>query len=139
METPKRKTKTEIISFIRKWFETHPRSIRNNTSCLNSCLYNGPDNSHCAVAVCLKDPSIIKPEDEGEPASFILVKYGSSILKDEFSLHHHNLGQDDLDFWNEVQDFHDITSHWIKTETGNILTEKGMHYYNYLLIKWKDY
>lgn len=125
-------TKIEIINYVKTWFETHPRSVVENDNAdpneKTSCVYNGPNGEKCAFALFVKDSYIL---EENQQATECLERYGVDILKDEVKNH-------EGIFWNDIQWFHDHDNNWIKTDTGNILTENGVNIYKYLLENYKE-
>lgn len=104
------KTTHEIIDEIANHYNLGNRS--ENTS--GRCLYNGPDNKHCAFAyMCIDSTKFV----EEVSARTILNMFGEDILKFEYRGY-------SIEFYLDIQQLHDLEFMW--TETG--LSEEGQKY-----------
>jgi hypothetical protein len=120
-----RKTKVEIINYIREYFESHPRAISNGR-----CVYIDDNGNMCAHSICIQTDFNREEINYGSTAKVVIKLYGDKIHKEEFQGH-------SIAFWRDIQKFHDYSDNWIETNNGNTLTEVGMNYYLKLIDLYK--
>ena len=117
-------TKVEIIDMVANHFHLYNRGIGHN-----GCEYRTNDGMMCAVGMCMIDEALDKyGEFTGNVESIAksLTKIGMErsidvLLKDEYKGH-------DLEFWSELQYFHDREILW---DTKG-LSERGLNHYKKL-------
>ena len=97
---------SQIIDHVVNHFSKNPRSLDK----WGSCVYNGADGSRCAFAILCSNP-------EELPEGYIL--WDIARIKPEFDGY-------SKDFYRDIQRLHDRGDNWIKTETGNELTQMGI-------------
>lgn len=108
------KTKLEIIEETIEHYKNNPRSVNAD----GHCMYNGNDGAKCAFGRCCTDEGIYALR-EGESVQEEFLEH----LKPEYQGHNEF-------FWGAIQMLHDGSDFWEKTQTGNILTDRGIDAYN---------
>lgn len=121
-----KKTAHQIIDETVEFYTHNPRSIVDSKNphiphmLAKRCVYNGPNDTHCAFARLCIDPKVLSPL-EGNSAGSVLLDLGSDILKPEYRGF-------TKPFYSDLQRLHDLDEFW--NETG--LTEEGEKYVEYL-------
>ena len=130
---------TDIIRETVEYYRTNLRGVF-TTEIGTSCRYNWKDGSHCAVGRCLEkkyqEMGKDMPGNENSVQGLIdelQVSSIDSILQEKYR------GQSQ-DFWEELQDFHDLYENWIHGLASlhqNKLTPKGEDEFCRLINKYK--
>lgn len=116
-----KKSKAEIIKEIANHYNINNRSVNDNQSGYQKCLYVG-NNTCCAFSYMVKDENkellmeydhLYLEKGYSTSATVILTKHGFDILKEEYC---HDW---DYIFYVELQSFHDDSSNF---------TYKGLSY-----------
>ena len=115
------KTKTEIIEETAAFYNLSNRGYDKES---NSCRYLTGDGKMCAVGRCLINPEEQQFNEEG---AHTLLSCSFDLLKKEYRI-------EDLDFWYNLQRFHDCRSNW--TDSG--LSSDGELEKRRLLNQFKD-
>lgn len=131
-------TKIEIIEETANFYNLGNRGVRNINS--GSCVYQSDDGTkHCAVGRCIEPDALYHFTDFAEedltgvrhlfedPEGLFFEKNLDDYLKEEYRGH-------DIDFWADLQEFHDDTICW--TDDG--LSYAGEQRHERLLARWKD-
>lgn len=136
-----KKTKLEIIEETVQYYLNNKRSTS-----VNGCLYISKDGAKCAVGRCLKDELLENYRfkkskcfnlNECSIDDLVIITRVNSInilLKEEYCGH-------DLEFWRELQIFHDKESNWVKNQTDentNKLSLLGQSSLEALKKKYRD-
>lgn len=125
------KTKEEIVRETASFYNFKNRSTTEN----GTCIYNGPNGTHCAVGRCLTDSAKEKigpyihgvPNHLGHNHNKIMCTVGGL----EYALKVDNLDDalleeyrgHDVGFWSKLQNLHDNSFFW--DEEG--ISEAGKH------------
>lgn len=111
------KTKIEIIEETAAFYNLNNRGMSNDGGCI---YLNADTGNKCALGRCMTDEGLAKWGNYSEGAEYLAptliirmqgdhgyTKSNSldSILKEEYQGH-------DLDFWNDIQAFHDNSGYW---------------------------
>jgi hypothetical protein len=121
-----RKSKVEILNYVKQYFETHQRAVVGT-----ECCYLTDTGLMCSHSICLNDDFDRSKILSAVSADELIDFYGDQIHKPEFRGH-------SKDFWLSIQRFHDEDSLWKAFSGGNILTEFGRDRYNMLLEKFNN-
>ena len=98
----KRLTQKEIVLETVEYYRTHKRALDAN----GICKYLTEEGDMCAFGRCAINPSAL------EEGKHVAVQVDiEQILKPEYKGH-------DVDFWLELQRFHDGLRHWTANELG---------------------
>ena len=100
--TMKKLTQKEIVLETVEYYRTHKRALDVN----DVCKYLTEEGDMCAFGRCVINPSALI-EGYYVPAQVDI----EQILKTEYQGH-------DVDFWWELQRFHDVECHWTANELG---------------------
>jgi hypothetical protein len=117
-------TAIEIIDETVEYYKNNPRSLNN----IGECLYYNNGNM-CAFGRCATKKGLEYLEYNENTSVCNLKKKPNSILKDVYKGH-------SLDFWCDLQLFHDRGENWKENNGGNTLTTKGLIVYNKLIEKY---
>lgn len=100
------KTKKEIIDETVAYYAEDPsRRAYNHVN--RACCYRDKRGQMCAVGRCI-DPNAERAReayDEAGGADYFVEQFGQEIFKEEYQGH-------EKDFWNDLQNFHDIKNHF---------------------------
>jgi hypothetical protein len=118
------KTKVEIIEETADFYNTTNRGMLGRYTCIYLSEITG---NKCAVGRCMTDEGLKDYGNVGGDVGELnyTAKGLDSILKDEYKGH-------DVDFWKDLQRFHDEYNYW--NETG--LSEMGKIRKNSLIKKY---
>lgn len=103
-----RYTVEQIVDEISAAYTLNTRSVAPS----HACVYNGPNNTHCAFGKMCVDPTGLTPY-EGHDADGVLGRLGMDVLKPEYRGY-------PIDFYLAIQHLHDCENHW---------TEKGLSHF----------
>lgn len=112
--------KTEIIEETVKFYKNHPRGLQySDTENNPKCVYFSRDNnSMCAIGRVMLDPHKLEGVDE----TFSDLVWRDFItqldLQESYRGHH-------FSFWQDLQGFHDNSTHWIDSDEGWELSVLG--------------
>jgi len=122
-------TKKEIIIETVNHYSPNPQQLRSKFGI--SCLYNGANNTHCAVGRCM----LTKYKKQGKNLGFNTnsVHYIKPINSIDDILLPKYRGHS-VDFWGDLQKLHDTDGFWL----DNGLSEHGEIRYKKLLEEYKD-
>ena len=112
-------TKREIIEETLEYYSKNNRGLNEH----QDCVYLAENGDMCAVGRCLIDPT--KIEDGSIGMLFDNSLELDKLLKEPYRGY-------SLDFWKDLQDFHDSPNYW----EGNNLTLKGKQQYQELFSKY---
>jgi hypothetical protein len=122
-------TKLEIIEETFNYYseDGSRRAMRKNWTGGDLCEYKSPEGKYCAVGRCMIDPK----GEEMEGNIFDLCDHlfvdVNELLKEEYKGH-------DVQFWLDLQHFHDSNDNWTRGEVN----EEGLLYINNLKEKYKN-
>lgn len=102
-----RKTKIEIIDETVEFYSKNPRAIR-----YTSCQYQMADGRQCAHSRCLTDEARQSVVDNGLNNSSASTVIECSMERD--NIHKEEYRGHESDFWNSIQNIHDVSSNWSK-------------------------
>lgn len=139
--TTRLRTKTEILEETAAFYgeDVTRRAVRKPGAANTSCVYKTDDDRRCAFSRCCTE--------EGVELLHEICNSGMGINGAISSLYKHRLilRSDDadallkpqyqghtLEFWNDVQDLHDVNNDW----DCNGITPRGQDKLNSLLSKW---
>lgn len=109
------KTQQEIIDETIEYYRTHPRGMNIREG---ECMYLTPDGCMCAVGRCMSDPQDGQHKIGNRALGDVPIDKLDLLLKSDYRGHN-------LDFWGDLQNFHDTPQYW-ETEEGGELTEYGL-------------
>ena len=117
-------TKLEILDETVEYYKNNPRSQQ---------VYLDTDGSMCAVGRC-----VINPEDfqnrSNRAGLYGIVSLQRNGLFSDKDLKEQYRGNHSIDFWSDLQQFHDCSYHW----DGMKLTNLGQSEYERLKNKWRE-
>ena len=107
-------TKLEIIDETVQFYTVNPRSVS-----LGRCVYNGPNDTHCAVGRCFRDyfkklGDTFQDNISGVESLHCDYNGLDKLLEEKYQGH-------ELAFWSDMQHLHDAGHHWYE----NGLTLEG--------------
>ena len=124
------------LQIIEETVEFYSQDVSRRSKGEYGCMYNGENNTHCAFARCMINPSQAL---EGKTASYCLsgnsynnigimnqVGVTDHLLKEEYQGH-------EMLFWNKIQSLHDDDDNW----NPNGLTDSGIENVKILKEKYK--
>ena len=88
-------TYQDVLDETIEYYKTNPRGFNAED---NECVYLGPNNEMCAVGRCLINPGAFKNDYS---AKSLIEDNSMNVFKEEYR------HLDDLEFWHELQIFHD--------------------------------
>lgn len=118
-------TKLEIIEETVKYYKTHRRGYNKEGG---YCEYRNNKGSKCAIGRVLTEEGLnhaLMNNWGSIDGVCVSDAYLDTILKPGYEGH-------EIDFWSDLQDFHDASNHWKETIKGNMLTGQGITAYNHL-------
>lgn len=120
-------TKAQIIKETVDFYAVDPdarRSVlRDSQGYLESCLYNGPNNTHCGLGRCLtlkaleligENKTLNKASTDGLVRN-LQVNELDDLIQEQYKGH-------SIGFWTHIQQLHDGDRYWDKTG----LSERGI-------------
>lgn len=127
-------TKVEIITETMEFY-SHDTSRRSKND-VGLCVYNGEGGNHCAVGRCMLDTYRAQGTDL-KVDSYVtaeLLSHELDLNSIDDALEEVYRGHE-LDFWANLQSFHDLDQHW--NESGG-LSEAGKCKFEFLINKYKE-
>lgn len=124
-------TKKEIIDETVEYYKTHERGY---DASINVCVYTSSTDAKCAIGFRMNPKSLEKYKNYQGAVDDLLSDSSENIdniLELKYKGH-------DLEFWLEIQSFHDNSRNWDshKLSKGNTLTEEGEYNLKRLLNKY---
>lgn len=98
-------TKLEIINETVEYYTVNPRSVASG-----QCVYNGPNDTHCAVGRCFRNS--IKELGTDFQGNYDGVESLHSDYNGLDKLLEEKYQDHSVDFWGDVQHLHDSEHHW---------------------------
>ena len=118
-------SKKEIIDQTITYYKKNPRGTNGD----GGCVYYGDAGELCAVGRCLANPKRF-----ASAGDFIKSCWQKGEIKPQnfkFRYQGH-----ELNFWSDLQRFHDNDNNWVENDVGNELSKTGKFYYKLLIDKW---
>jgi hypothetical protein len=126
----------DIIKETVEYYKTNQRGFRQLPSGNENCLYLTDNGDMCAVGRCLNKNFLKRQAAKlNYLGSFRDLTRNIELIDSRFKKKYQGKPQD---FWESLQNFHDDTDDWIKTDTGWDLTEAGIIHYNELLERYAN-
>jgi hypothetical protein len=115
----RRKSKKTIINETREYYKNNSRAIDTDESGYESCVYLNSEGDSCAVGRCIPLNRLKSLSDSNGKAADDFDDL-DSLLRWDYRGH-------DVDFWCELQEFHDNYDNWEPKVKGpgNKLTNRG--------------
>ena len=121
-------TELELLQDTIDFYGKDPLNRRSTEKGSNSCLYNGPNGTHCGVGRWMM-PRYKKMGSEfelnhGTSVDTVFGELGSKFLQ-------RKVQHISKDFWQEIQSLHDEAETWNYSDKGK-LSEDGVTYVKFI-------